>query len=220
MSKKELTKAEIVAQLTELGVSFNKKVGIKVLQELLNHELKESGKPTAKPAAKPTPNPAAKPAAKEKEKVPLTAEEIAAVTEKYKRECPSFGIQDLKDAGCNDTCRKAHKAMFEACSEVSKPAKKAPKEKGAGMTIFGHQAKAVSGRIDAAILSGPMTYKEIADLITSEIEGTCTVNRVKAHIEKDLKIGLRTGNVIMAIFDLDKDAKVTCGMIKSNKKAA
>jgi hypothetical protein len=150
--------------------------------------------------------------------------ELAKLLKKHKEDCESFGMQDLVDkqcAGLETSCKAAFPELFKACEaytdslKAEEKAKVAAKKKapGAGTTIFGHQKNAISGKIDDALLSadGPYKLEEIAKL------AECTVARVKNHINKDLKVGLRCGGVPVDIKET-KDGKFSAVLPK--KKAA
>ena len=149
----------------------------------------------------------------------------AELIESFKGQCDSFGMQDINDMGCagsESSCKDARPDLFKACAAYTaqlaeakkkKTADKKKKSAGAGTTAFGHQKNAISGKIDDCLTEGSFTLKEIAEM------AECTVGRVKNHINKDLKVGLRCGGVPVEI-KTTKDGKYSAKLPKAVKKAA
>jgi len=151
---------------------------------------------------------------------------MADLVEAFKKQCDSFGLRDITDVGCtgaDGSCDKTKAELYKACDayteQLKADKKKASGDKkkrtaGAGTTIFGHQKGAISGKIDDALISadGPYTLAEIGKL------AECTVARVKNHINKDLKVGLRVGGATIDINE--KDGKFSASVPKKEAKAA
>ena len=95
--------------------------------------------------------------------------------------------------------------------------KKKPEAKSSESTrtIFGHMRKAISGKIDLALMKkGGATYKEVAEQIG------CTEKRVRDHVQKDLKTGMRTGGIVIAeVIEVDDKVELKVAEQKQAKAA-
>lgn len=122
----------------------------------------------------------------------------AGTTEIPEGACENYGSIDLTDAECQDcTAQQLCDKHAQEKAAASGTAKK-KRTIGEGRTDFGHLKGAISGKIDIAFLETEkgLTYKEVAEMIEA------TEQRVRLHVEKDLKTGMRTNGIPATIVDM------------------